>query len=309
VLLLNSNGTIKCCQRLGDRAGGWDYRIDDGARFGESLAALGDHDGNGLLDVAIGSRFVFHTGGVFVCELRGLVRAPLRADFSAAPVTGTAPLAVSFADLSTGPVAGWSWDFGDGSTSTLASPSHTYAAVGAYTVTLTVGAADGTTSTRTRVGLVNVAAEGQLPSGVTRLGCGVNPPSSLRILSGSPRIGTSMTFGIDNPLGTQRAGSIPTLIVSWNADPNRPCGTLVPGLGMSVPGTSGERLIAAPTLATRTGSPWQGPGIPAPVVFQLPTSASLIGRTLFVQGRLADGSAGAPIPLALTDGFALTLQP
>jgi hypothetical protein len=309
VLLLNANGTIKTCQRLGDRVGGWDYKIDDGARWGEALAALGDHDANGLVDVAIGSRFVFHTGGVFLCELRGSGRAPLRADFAAVPVSGAAPLSVSFSDRSSGPVAGWAWDFGDGSTSTLANPSHTYAANGAYSVRLTVSAADGTTHARFAPNLVNVSPEGQLPPGVTRLGCGTNPPSSFRILAGSPRLGTSMTFGVDNPFGTQRVGSIASLIASWNADPNRPCGTLVAGAGMSAPGTSGERLIAAPTFATRTGSAWQGPGNPAPVVFQIPSNLSLVGRTLFVQGRLLDGSAGAPIPLALADGFALTLQP
>jgi len=311
VLLLNSNGTLKTCQRLGDRAGGWDYRIDGGARWGEALAALGDHDGNGLIDVAIGSRFVFHTGGVFLCELRGgsALPAPLAADFSGAPLTGAAPLAVSFSDLSSGPVNAWSWDFGDGTASSAQNPSHSYGTPGVYTVRLSVSAEGGATNTRTRTGYVSVTSGDSLPPGVARLGCGVNPPGSLRVQSGSPRLGTRMTFGVDNPFGTQRVGSIPMLLASWNADARRPCGTLVAGLGMSAPGASGERLIAAPTLTSRTGTPWQGPGIPAPVVFQIPTSTSLLGRTLFVQGRLVDGSAGALIPLALADGFALTLQP
>jgi PKD repeat protein len=206
-------------------------------------------------------------------------------------------------------VTGWSWSFGDGSSSTGRSPGHTYATPGVYTVRLTVSADDGTSHTETRAGLVSVAAASDLPPGVARLGCGVNPPASFLVLAGSPRLGTTMTFGVDNPFGTQRPGSIPSLIASWNADPNRPCGTIVAGLGMSAPGTSGERLIAAPTYALRSGAPWQGPGFPAPVVFQLPSNASLLGRTLFVQGRLVDGSAGAPIPLALAGGFALTLQP
>lgn len=38
----------------------------------------------------------------------------------------------------------WSWDFGDGGTSTVQNPSHTFAAAGSYTVTLTVTNADGT---------------------------------------------------------------------------------------------------------------------------------------------------------------------
>jgi endonuclease I/PKD repeat protein len=39
---------------------------------------------------------------------------------------------------SDGTITGWLWNFGDGATSTLASPSHAYAAGGAYTATLTV---------------------------------------------------------------------------------------------------------------------------------------------------------------------------
>jgi len=36
------------------------------------------------------------------------------------------------------PITSWSWSFGDGGTSTLENPSHTYAAPGTYTVTLTI---------------------------------------------------------------------------------------------------------------------------------------------------------------------------
>ena len=52
-----------------------------------------------------------------------------------------AGLDVDFTDASTdadGAVAGWAWDFGDGNTSTLQNPSHTYAGAGTYSVTLTV---------------------------------------------------------------------------------------------------------------------------------------------------------------------------
>jgi len=310
VLLLNANGTIKTCQRLGDRVGGFEYKIDDGARWGESLCALGDHDGNGLIDIAVGSRFVFFTGGAFLCELRSETRAPaaLRADFTGAPVAGAAPLVVSFTDRSSGAVAGWSWSFGDGTSSTLASPSHGYAAPGSYTVALTVS--DGSvTHTKTMPGFVQVTAGDVLPPGVTRLGCGVNPASSLRILSGSPRLGSTMVFGVDNPFGTQAVGSIPVVFSSWTAEPNRPCGSLVAGQGMAFVGAMGERLIVPPNMPARTGTAWAGPGQPAPVTFPIPVNASLIGRTLYVQGRLTDRKVGALIPIGLADGFALTLQP
>ena len=48
-----------------------------------------------------------------------------------------------------GEIVGWLWDFGDGTTSTKAALSHTYAAAGTYTVTLTVTDDDGATGTAT----------------------------------------------------------------------------------------------------------------------------------------------------------------
>ena len=44
-------------------------------------------------------------------------------------------LTVNFTDTSSGATS-WSWDFGDGTTSTLQNPSHTYATAGNYTVAL-----------------------------------------------------------------------------------------------------------------------------------------------------------------------------
>lgn len=44
---------------------------------------------------------------------------------------------IIFTDLSTNAPTNWLWDFGDATTSTLQSPSHTYTASGTYTVTLT----------------------------------------------------------------------------------------------------------------------------------------------------------------------------
>ena len=62
---------------------------------------------------------------------------PLVADFTARLGAGNT---VQFTDATHGGMAPYTyaWDFGDGSTSTEASPSHTYAAAGDYTVKLTV---------------------------------------------------------------------------------------------------------------------------------------------------------------------------
>jgi PKD repeat protein len=66
----------------------------------------------------------------------------VRADFSARPVSGPAPLAVAFTDLSTGSPTFWQWDFGDNSTSSVSterSPVHVYENRGVYSVWHSVG--------------------------------------------------------------------------------------------------------------------------------------------------------------------------
>lgn len=61
------------------------------------------------------------------------------ADFTAiSPLTGSAPLNVSFMDTSAGSPVSWTWDFGDGAVSNEKNPTHLYASPGTYTVSLTV---------------------------------------------------------------------------------------------------------------------------------------------------------------------------
>ena len=71
------------------------------------------------------------------------VTSTLQANFVGAPQSGPAPLTVVFSNLSTG-ANDYLWQFGDSLTSTLASPTHTYAEVGTYTVTLTAFGFEGT---------------------------------------------------------------------------------------------------------------------------------------------------------------------
>jgi len=62
-------------------------------------------------------------------------------------------MSCSFADTSVDPdgsIASRAWSFGDGTTSTLANPSHVYGVGGSYTVTLTVTDIQGLTSTTSR---------------------------------------------------------------------------------------------------------------------------------------------------------------
>jgi PKD repeat protein len=84
---------------------------------------------------------------------------PPTAAFAGSPTSGTAPLAVQFSDQSGGNPTSWSWSFGDGGSSTAQDPSHSYAAAGTYTVSLTVGNADGS-DTLTRNGYITVTTGG-----------------------------------------------------------------------------------------------------------------------------------------------------
>ncbi len=67
-----------------------------------------------------------------------------RFNWSVTPAGNSAEIStVTFTDYSRdanpdGSITGWSWNFGDSSTSTQQNPSHTYAAAGTYTVQLTV---------------------------------------------------------------------------------------------------------------------------------------------------------------------------
>ncbi len=81
-----------------------------------------------------------------VIETAGTQPLPPVAAFSGSPTSGFAPLNVSFSDQSNNAPTSWDWDFGDGGSSTLQNPSHSYAAVGSYTVTLTVTNAYGSDS-------------------------------------------------------------------------------------------------------------------------------------------------------------------
>ncbi|MDX1994989.1 MAG: PKD domain-containing protein [bacterium] len=69
---------------------------------------------------------------------------------------GIAPLTVTFTDQSLGLVESWLWDFGDGTTSTEQSPTHTYTVPGFYTVTLVTTGPGGTSEPSTTT--INVLA-------------------------------------------------------------------------------------------------------------------------------------------------------
>jgi len=99
----------------------------------------------------------FGTGGIH----RIRYQAPV-ASFTATPSTGSAPLLVSFDGTgSSGPatITDYDWDFGDGSTDTGSTTTHSYAA-GTWTARLTVTDSNGMTASTTKT----IAAGNTAPS-------------------------------------------------------------------------------------------------------------------------------------------------
>ncbi|MEW6053884.1 MAG: PKD domain-containing protein [Nitrospirota bacterium] len=103
----------------------------------------------------------------------GTLPAPV-ANFTASPTSGTAPLTVNFTDTSTGSPTSWAWAFGDGGSSTLQNPSHTYNNPGTYTVSLTATNANGS-DTETKIGYITVSS----------------PAAPVANFTGSPTTGTA----------------------------------------------------------------------------------------------------------------------
>jgi M6 family metalloprotease-like protein len=81
---------------------------------------------------------------------------PPTADFTGTPTSGYVPLDVQFTDTSSYSPTSWSWTFGDGGTSTAQHPTHQYASVGTYDVSLTATNGGGS-DTETKPGYVTAA--------------------------------------------------------------------------------------------------------------------------------------------------------
>lgn len=103
----------------------------------------------GKLKIAVFNQYLYQlgwlniSGGTVGGKSVGEILNPTVADFEANLLYGLAPLTVSFTDRSSGLISNWSWNFGDGTSSSIRNPTHVYAMPGTYNVSLTVSSAGG----------------------------------------------------------------------------------------------------------------------------------------------------------------------
>lgn len=120
-------------------------------------------------------------------------------------LTGCIPFVVNFNNTIPATVS-WLWNFGDGSTSTLQNPLHTYTVQGTYTVTLTAQTSSGTTQTAVYTNYIHAAGA---PADFTLTENGTCQSSSVSLSAPSSSVsswhwdfGDGYTSSVQNPSHT-----------------------------------------------------------------------------------------------------------
>src|SRR5262245_5231931 len=157
VLFMNPDATVKSWVKISDISGDMPYSLDQWDWFGSALAPYGGLSGDGLFNVVIGCRNDDDAGGnqgaIYMVQLNdGTVPA---ANFGASRTRGIAPLTVTFNDTSEGEITAWLWNLGDGPQTTQRSPTKTYDNPGSYDVQLTTRGPGGIDS-ETKQGFITV---------------------------------------------------------------------------------------------------------------------------------------------------------
>ncbi|MCC6385489.1 MAG: PKD domain-containing protein [Bacteroidia bacterium] len=145
--------------------------------------------------------------------------------FTASPVCENAPTGLlNNSSISSGTIANWNWDFGDGTTSTDQQPSHQFNSPGNYTVTLTATSSNGCQATSTQNIVIHPKPAGLFVSNVVCLGDPTvfqdySTASNGSIISWNWSFGDSLSSASSNPQHVYTiAGSYQVTLIVTTSD-------------------------------------------------------------------------------------------
>jgi len=204
------------------------------------------------------------------------------ADYTASPTTSCTGV-IQFTDASTGSPTSWAWTFGDGGTSTLQSPSHTYTVSGTYTVRL-IATSTVSSDTMTKVNYITI----NLPTAPTTTDgsrCGTGTVSLSAAGTGTlnwydaetagnlvnsgtsyttPSLSTTTTYYVENhiiqasqyvgPLTTFAAGSYSATSYTLNFNCLSPCTLVSVAVDKQTAGSITIQLTTSTGTVLQTGT-------------------------------------------------------
>lgn len=182
----------------------------------------------------------------------------------------------------------WYWDFGDGNSSTLENPTHTYAAAGLYTVTLLAGNASNKGGFEEKIDYIDVQAT---DLGVVLL---LDATDSTTINGGSPSDNDPVTAWADQ----SGQGNSPTTVgsnLTWKASGFAPNSTPYISIGATSSFNLGTAISKMPSHTVLTV--WLATSFPSvmPVIVENGNSSSnqcgiaQIVRTSILEDIIGDG--------------------
>ncbi len=178
---------------------------------------------------------------------------------------------VSFTDLSTAggsPIISRSWDFGDGNSSTVTNPSHTYTAPGTYSVTLVVTAANGQADPEVKTNYIIV---NPLPTvGFTTSGNGCTVPFSVTFTNTS-QTGAGITYNWTFGNGQTSTNQSPPS-VTYNSAGTFPVSLVVTNTNTGCTNSISQNIVVS-NYSASFNAPAQG-CVGAPIAF---TDMSTVG--------------------------------
>ncbi|WP_271768065.1 Ig-like domain-containing protein [Aquimarina algiphila] len=218
---------------------------------------------------------------------------------------------VNFINSSTNRINSYLWDFGDGQTSTQENPTHTYASVGNYTVSLTT-TNDSGSNTEEKIDFVTIAFPNQ-PAASDQNACSGEsititasgnsnyrwytvPTGGISLNTGStyetPNLTTNTTYYIEGVIGTCITATRTPVNVTVSPSPDQP--------------TASNQEICSPESVTITVSgnseyrwyemPTEGTSIASGATFNTPVLES--SKTYYIEGFI--GSCVTPTRTEVT---------